>query len=309
MQHETPILILGFNRPESLKKVFKSLAKFEPKNLLVAIDGPRTNSQADMEKVLASQNAISEINWNCNIETRFREKNLGIQFAVPDAVTWAIEKYGRAIVIEDDLLPGPQFYSYMSRALDKFQDDLDVGHISGYNLAPSQYISSPTNLFRKSKFPESFAWATWERSWKHYDGKVNFDSLSNQKFTSIEKKAWTLYFQMAEKNLISTWAFRWASTLWKHNLYCVSPNVNISTYVGFESGTHTFRKPRYSELKIESTEGLKAESLPDLDSLADNWISEKIFRSNFIGILDLYLSKGILYFLKKYRTSILNFRF
>jgi hypothetical protein len=291
LDNSAPVLVIGFNRPNSLEKVFNSLASSKPSRVLVAIDGPRKNIESDLPKVLKAQNTVSNINWNCRIETRFRTQNLGIRKGIPDAVSWAIEKYGRVIVIEDDLIPGPSFIDFMQNSLNRFEKNLRIGHISGYNLVPKKFITNPENLYRKSKFPESFGWGTWDRAWKFYTDEIEIESIDRQSFTKFEKYSWTKYFQMASADQISTWAFRWVAALWKNDLLCISPNRNISTYVGQINGTHTKRRPRYSEMKVEEINSLSIGEDTPLDKIADEWISKTIFKSSLIGNVDLRISQ------------------
>jgi len=291
------VLILGFNRPELIKKVIKALGNSKPELVLVAVDGPRTNVNLDKEKVKEVQEAIELINWKTKIETRFRKENLGIRKAVPDAVSWAIEKYGRVIVLEDDAIPSLDFVDYMNFALEKFASDTSVGHLSGYNQVPQGEISNNNLLFRKSMYPESYAWATWQRAWDLYE-----DQLIGKPEEILEKQfsrlVWKNYFKMAEKDLLSTWAFRWIASLWRHQLLSVSPNINLVEYVGQIDGTHTRTRPRAPEQPIGSIITQNPYGLIELDLKADAWTSDIIFRENLYGLIEGKLSKFILRIMK-----------
>jgi hypothetical protein len=299
LDNSAPVLVLGFNRPESLEQVFRSLSNSKPSRVLVAIDGPRDGVAADFSKVLAAQESILKIDWKCKIETRFRKQNLGIRKGIPDAVSWAIDKYGHTIVIEDDLIPGPDFYEYMQNSLEKFESDLSVGHLSGYNLVPKRFITNQNSIYRKSIYPMSYAWGTWSRAWKNYSDEIDFKSLDLQELSYLEKSVWKKYFEMSERDLVSTWAFRWISSLWNNSLYCVSPNRNISNYIGNENGTHTRRKPKYSELEVESIENLESTPIHRLDHFADEWTSRTLYKSSFLGNIDVRLNLLALNIIKK----------
>jgi hypothetical protein len=296
--NESPILVLGFNRPEFTRLVFESLAKEKPKHILFAVDGPRLGVQNEIEKVKDVQNSISKIDWNCTIETRFRPYNLGLKTAVVDAVSWAISKYGQVVVLEDDAIPGPQFCLYMNNAMEKFKGDETVGHISGYNQVPMESLSEKNSLYRRSIYPESYAWGTWDRAWSLYEDDLSHVPLDG--FESIfSKLVWQQYFGLARSELISTWAFRWIASLWRNNLDCVTPNVNLVNYVGHSGGTHTRSIPSAPEQKIGSIENLSQILGSKIDVKADNWTSSNIFRENFPGLVRLLIARGILNFEKK----------
>lgn len=282
-----PLLILAFNRPHHVKKLIDSLRPHAPQKVLVGVDGPRPNNKDDAEKVSQVLEQIGKIDWTSDIELRVRENNLGLRFAVADAVTWAIEKYGEVIVVEDDVEIGPDFLNFMSAMLDKFRDDKRIGHISGYNLVPKNFISEPANQIRLSRIPESYAWGTWERSWKLYASRShNFPSfnklselLSSWKFALV----WSMNFFDARKENLNTWAYRWVATLWDNELLCVSPNVNLLKYTGNDLGTHVRSKPRYQEIPIEPL-GKLLEN-PSLDAVADLWIQETVFMGTLKGLI------------------------
>jgi hypothetical protein len=283
-----PLLILAFNRPLHIKGLIDSLRPHQPQKILVAIDGPRKNNQKDSEKIAQVLEEINRIDWTADIELRVRDKNLGLRFAVADAVTWAIEKHGEIIVVEDDIKVGPEFFTFMSEMLDTYRDDESVGHISGYNLVPESLLQNPESKARFSIIPESYAWATWERAWGMYE--PNLVSTSKTSVSSLKAKlgslssalVWKINFHDAKAENISTWAYRWVSALWENELFCISPNRNLISYTGHLEGTHTRLGIKNDEPKLASLVALDGKIR--LDVKADQWIQSKIFRSTPFGL-------------------------
>ena len=74
--------------------------------------------------------------------------------------------------------------------------------------------------------------------------------------------------------------------MWEHQLLMVSPNRNISTYEGNLCGTHTRRKPKWSELKIGQLPQRNSQEVLSLDRGADRWLSKNVFRAKPIGVLE-----------------------
>jgi hypothetical protein len=302
--NEPPLLILGFNRPEFIKKVFRALEFSKPRRILFAVDGPRENLPSENLKVLEVQNSIELIKWNSEIHTRFRSQNLGLKNSVVDAVSWAISTFGRVIVLEDDAVPGPQFLNYMTKSLDVFEKDSRVGHVSGYNCVPPGVITKDSESIRLSKYPESYAWGTWERAWNFYDDEISLKNLGDLIPSRISQLTWKEYFYQAQNGLISTWAFRWIHALWTNNLICISPNTNLVKYIGHENGTHTRSKPRYKELDVEVLKHVKILELPHLDISADNWLKKNVFRETLLGLIDLKIKTFALKGIKLVRKLI-----
>ncbi len=289
---DIPILLIAFNRPENVKRVIESLALIKPKRLLFAVDGPRAGNASDQVKVANVQNAIANLNWTTSVETYFRKENLGIRRGIPDAVSWAISKYGKVIVLEDDAVPGPEFHAYMSARLNQFEHNEKIGHISGYNQVPKSSLTNPENMFRGSIYPESYAWGTWERAWKFYSDDINYNPRFQYRNHASEM-VWESYFNLARKDYISTWAFRWVASLWRNEMTCISPNRNLIEYIGQTGGTHTFRKPRAGEQPIELLRHQTDTNDISVDKKADDWIAHTLFKENLIGVFDLKVSTQI----------------
>lgn len=302
-----PLLILAFNRPNHVKRLIDSLRPYKPQKILIGIDGPRKNNQQDRKKISRVLIELKKIDWTTDVDYRIRETNLGLRFAVADAVTWAIEKYGEVIVVEDDIEVGPEFLSFMTDMLDAFRDDGSIGHISGYNLVPTNLLKNPNDKFRYSIVPESYAWATWSRAWELFDPSLSWSKSVSTRALKVKTgtfwaaASWKINFLDARKERINTWAYRWVATLWANDLRCISPNRNLIKYTGQDEGTHTFLPTRHKELSIDS---LAALSTPETgtSSLAkeDEWILKTIFHGSIAGVvfriltsLALSLSKRI----------------
>jgi len=301
-----PVLLLAYNRPEKLSQLIQRIRVLRPSVLLVSVDGPKISKPGDKDLVLATQKVIQSIDWDVKIETRFRAENIGLRLAVQDSVNWAISQYGKVIVIEDDAVPGPQLLDFFNFNLQKFSDDQKVMHVSGYNVVPPQNLLSETGS-RFSRYPESFAWATWERAWKHYDENLTWGLESSvrdiAKITGSTTSAlrWKLNFHDAAAGRIGSWAYRWISSMWSQNGTTVAPNRNLLSYSGFDEGTHTVRSPRWKDLPIENLSFSENDNLTITDLEADNWTGSSVFRENPSGIIDGVASSIVLEIRKQWR--------
>jgi hypothetical protein len=298
---ETPLLVLGFNRPENTIKLFNSLRLIKPKILLFAVDGPRSTNQTDLLNIKKVQQSLEIVDWNSKILTRFRDSNLGIRVAIPDAVNWAISRYGRVVVIEDDVIPGPDFLNYMKKNLDDFSSEKKIGNISGYSCVPQEFITNRGALSRMSKYPSSYAWGTWDRAWRFYQDDISDidDVIESMMFDLVSKISWKVNFSIVKSELVSTWAYRWLASLWRNNLSSISPNVNLVEYIGQTNGTHTRRKPRWNELKVSPLSGFDSTSKLISDPLAEKWLGETVYKQSKLGLLDSFVSKAALKILKR----------
>ena len=295
MTAHPPVLLLGFNRPEKMAQLITALSVTKPNQVLIAVDGPRAHNSKDADLVRLTQDTASLITWPATVDTRFRKENLGLRTAVVDAVTWATSEYGAVIVIEDDCIPGPDFVPFATNMLKRFKDEPRIGHINGYNLVAPENLSSPGSPIRLTRYPESYAWATWERAWKNYDNDLTWASqctlqeLKKITHSYLGALRWKINFADAKSERIQTWAYRWLASMWKNNLSIIAPSANLVRYDGHEDGTHTRRTARWTELPVtKQGQDAQQESVDLLlhDEKADRWIAQHVFRENALGICE-----------------------
>ena len=73
--------------------------------------------EGDEAKCEAARAVIKNIDWECTIETLFREKNKSTKFAVPEALDWFFSKVEEGIILEDDCVPVDGFRDQMAAAI------------------------------------------------------------------------------------------------------------------------------------------------------------------------------------------------
>lgn len=287
----TPLLILAYNRPEKVRGLIDSLRASAPPIVMVVVDGPKDGDAGDADAVRRTRDAVAGIDWDAEVRTRFRPVNVGLRRSVVDAVSWAVAEYGQVAVVEEDVVPGPDFLPYVEHMLDRFRSDERVMHISGYNVVPADMISS-TAPNRLTAYPESIAWATWDRAWTHYDDDLTWldqrrvrevTEITGSRFATMR---WTLNLADARAGRISTWAYRWVASIWSQRGLVVSPNVNLVTYVGYEGGTHTATRASWNEQPLY--DGPRSALFDDapivIDPRAEAWTNRVVFRGTPIGV-------------------------
>ena len=118
-----PIILFVYNRPEHTKKTLESLKINElasESSLFIFSDGSKNEN--DKKSVDEVRKYISTISGFKEIKIILREKNLGLADSVISGVTEVIEKYGKAIVLEDDIVTSKYFLKFMNEALDFYED-------------------------------------------------------------------------------------------------------------------------------------------------------------------------------------------
>lgn len=168
---DVPVLILFFNRPEQLSKVFEQVRCARPTRLFLYQDGPR--GERDMEGIEACRKVVEEIDWECEVHTLFQEKNYGCDPSEYLSQKWAFSHVDKCIVLEDDDVPDPTFFPFCKELLDRYENDTRVTMISGFN-----HEEHTTDVGNASYFFTSnhsiWGWASWRRVIDQWDEHYTF---------------------------------------------------------------------------------------------------------------------------------------
>lgn len=280
---KVPIVLLVFNRPEVVARVFKEIREIQPQILFIVADGPRN----ELEKSLCGQaRAVTEqIDWDCEVYRNYSESNLGCRKRVSSGITWAFEQVDEAIILEDDCIPHPSFFDYCQTLLDYYRNDERIMSISGDNFQNGQWRGDGSYYF--SHYPHCWGWATWKRAWQKYDDDLALweplkaSGLLSSLFNNpAEARYWTSTFdQLMMTGKPDSWAYRWAYSCWTNSGLTVLPNINLVSNIGFGTdSTHTRQKTHaQANLPTSSILEIKHPSFVVRDIFADNYTFKTVF--------------------------------
>ena len=237
-----PITLFVYNRPEHTRRTVEALKQnrlAKESNLIIFSDSPR--SQAQAEQVGEVRAYIRQIEGFNSVTVIEREINLGLARSIIDGVTTIVGKYGRIIVIEDDMVTSPYFLAYMNEALEKYKDDDRVVSIHGYVYPVTQAL--PEAFFLPGA--DCWGWATWSRGWACFnsDGQFLLDELKRRKLThGFDFNGAYGYSKMLEeqiKGINDSWAVRWYASAFLAGKLTLYPGCSLVHNIGNDSsGTH-----------------------------------------------------------------------
>ena len=237
-----PIILFVYNRLWHTQQTIEALQKNKfasESELFVYADGAKNEKAND--QVLQVRDYIKEVGGFKKVTIIERDKNWGLANSIIDGVTQTVKKFGKVIVLEDDLVTSPFFLRYMNDALEFYKDEHKVMHISGWNYP----IESPTNndvfLYRTM---DCWGWATWADSWNYFEKDT--DKLVS-KFTKKDIQNFNLdglndvWIQVVlnKYNQINTWAVYWYASIFSRQGLCLNPVKSFVKNIGHDgSGTH-----------------------------------------------------------------------
>jgi hypothetical protein len=286
------VLLLAFNRPDRLRRVVDALRPDAPPRVYLAVDGPRPEVESDRERTRLTQAVADEIDWQCEVRTLFREENLGCGRAVSSGITWFFTHEESGVILEDDLIPGPDFLRYCDVMLDRYRNDPRVFAVSGCNLVPPNEIRAPGS-YRFSGITHIWGWATWRRAWQGYQ----FDLAGWPSRLPVSRLLrvvgwhpaqaafWAAAFELVRRGHLDTWDHQFILTAMEHRGLTISPRVNLVENAGFDSdATHAQDRPGYLR-PVEPLTWPLVDSPIARDVHADNWEYRKVFEATALGLV------------------------
>jgi len=243
MGSPAPIVVFAYRRPEHLRRTLQSLiqcAGFEASPVIVYGDGPK--NEEDRPRIEATRQVARDLLGN-RAEYRFSDVNLGLSQSVIRGVTEVTDRFGRVIVLEDDIAVAPEFLAYMNSALDRYAGDSSVFQVSGYMFDVPEFADRSQALFLP--LTVSWGWATWKRAWNCFDpAAAGWDALRRDRalrrrfnLENAYDYATMLERQMAGQS--DSWAVRWYWSVFQARGLVLFPPVSLTSNIGMDgSGTH-----------------------------------------------------------------------
>jgi hypothetical protein len=237
-----PIVLFIYNRPWHTRKTIEALLKnelAEQSALFIYSDGPKKAEYLD--KVYEVREYIHTITGFSSVSIIERERNLGLALSIITGVTEIVNRFGKIIVLEDDMVTSSYFLRYMNEALEMYDKEEKVISIHGYMYPVTAQL--PETFFIKGA--DCWGWGTWKRGWDLFeaDGTKLLKELKSRKLKKRFDFNGTYHFTKMLKEQISgkidSWAIRWyASALLKDGL-TLYPGKSLVQNIGTDnSGIH-----------------------------------------------------------------------
>ena len=236
----SPVLFIIFNRKDMAEQSFETIRKVKPSRLYIAADGPRDWVSGEKERCIDTRNIIKKIDWNCEVKTLFQEKNLGCQKGVITAINWFFEHEEEGIILEDDIIPKPEFFEFVDLMLDRYREYSNIKAVLGFNQF-GQEISSNSYFYSRGFY--AWGWATWRTRWKDYREYVTTNEIVNDKslleiYDKSMLKAINFNLKLVNHGLLDTWDYQMIHMIVTQKGYTIVPFANLTSNIGAD-GAHS----------------------------------------------------------------------
>lgn len=235
---ETPILVLGFNRPDKILQLLERLRSLGARNVYVSLDGPRNLEE---QAICAESRRVAlQFSVHFNLFLVSRSKNLGCCLGVVAGLDWFFEQVDFGIIIEDDCFPEEDMLIELEKKISMVGRDTGIGMLTAHN--PFQVWNSPI-------LSEHFliqGWATNSSVWREV--RNSYFKMTSPQFSRKKRKGrnysesifWWANSTRARLGGIDTWDGIFADRMWRLGYKTLVPESNLVLNFGFDDrATHT----------------------------------------------------------------------
>lgn len=233
-----PIVLFAYLRIDTLQAVINSLQKNElvsETDLYIFCDGVKTDEQRKKQQPLID--LIYDVKGFKSVTVNVSTINRGLDPSIIMGVSEIVNKYGKVIVLEDDVIVAPNFLLYMNQCLDEFEPDLRIMSISGWGIdidVPQGYPYD-VYLFGRSS---SWGWATWRDRWNAIDWQIkdwSDFSKNKERIKQFNRRGGSDMFSMLKEcmNGGNMWDIRFCYNMFVKNMYSIIPIISKTENIGY----------------------------------------------------------------------------
>lgn len=255
----SPIAVFIYKRAAHLEATLKSLKGcdgYADSKVIIFADGPKARHEQD---AVNAARRVAHEQLGPGAEYHFSDTNIGLGSSIIRGVSDVVGRFGRAVVVEDDLELAPHFLTFMNAALARYEDRAEVFQVAGHMFATPEFAARDSALFLP--FTTTWGWATWSRAWAQFDPlATGWESLQNDRALRARFNLGGAYdySTMLERQMAGSrdsWGIRWYWSVFRNaGLVCFPPHSMVRNAGIDGSGTHGRGILRGFRRSIESLE-------------------------------------------------------
>lgn len=267
-----PVVVFGYNRVDMLQNLLESLEKnanVEKMDLFIFIDIPDAKNVRDKKyskDVIEYVNEYEKQSQFKRVIVEIAKEHKGLADSIISGVTKVISKYGKVIVLEDDLVVSNDFLDYMQRGLEFYKYHHKIWSIGAHCFEVKGLDRYKGDVFLLPRV-ESWGWATWKNRWDRTDWNVTtyprfkYNLFKRALFNIGGNDLSKMLDSQMENSEYNSWAIRWGYQQFLEGRYTVFPkesrvkncgNDNRSTHGGYISTQplkKSYKKCKFVELR------------------------------------------------------------
>ncbi len=264
MNKYAPILVMVYDRLDSLKKCIESLKKCEESiESILYISSDAFYKHQDEKKIDAVRFYIQSITGFKKVVPIIHHENKGLNGSYNFAIDLIFKENDTFVFLEDDIVVAPDFLKFMNHGLEFYQNDSKIISISGFSH--SVFFDVDSSL--KSEVYFTNRWCPWGfASWK--DRILNIpvlalgtlkDDLNEKAFVKKLDEIGIDLFTAFQRKLYQKQSlvldYRYVHHMIKNDLYTVTPYSTKTFNIGNDGqGTRTRKNLQFTEFNTNKLE-------------------------------------------------------
>lgn len=248
MTNLAPVVLFVYNRTDHVRKTVEALLNnelVEDTDLIVYADGPKEGAtEQTKQQIQAVREYVSSVSGFKSIELHFAEKNIGCADSIIQGVTETVNRFGKVIVVEDDIVTNRFFLRFMNEGLRFYEKDKRIFTLGATSIGITLPENYKYDVYLSCR-SVSWGWATWSDRWALADWNIEqYDIIKHPNWwrvKSFNRGGEDLYdmLLMQLHGEIDAWDIRWEYCIQQHHGYTVVPVKSFASNCGMDnSGTH-----------------------------------------------------------------------
>jgi hypothetical protein len=275
------VLILAYQRSESLAQIMNICEKNGIKRIYVSLDVPKIRTFAAEDKTKHIKKLIEEFgkNFHGDIFVRTSGTNLGCGVAVLSGCDWIFRREEYAIILEDDCIPTDDFFTFAIENLPTLKFSQDIAAVCGSQFYPGNLEQ---NSVYEIKYPIFWGWATSQEKWSSISERLNLLLAGEKLDLSSLKLEESIYWQAGCRRVldgfVDTWDTLISAIFLENGLKVISPSSLLVQNIGNdEVATHTSDGSDLHKIKVGRYFKDSNLSLNQIHEI-DEWMRTKLYR-------------------------------
>jgi len=266
MKVYAPVLVMVYDRLDSLKKCIQSLQNCEEaKDSVLYISSDAAYKSQDDEKIEAVRKYIQTITGFQRVIPITPKENRGLNGAYNAAIDLIFKEHDTFIFLEDDIIVAPNFLKFINEGLKFYKEEPKVMSISGF----SHSVFFKVNDSAKEEVYFTQRWCPWGfGSWKDKMLKVHALSLEElsqdmenkgfvKKLDGIGVDLYTAFQRKLYKQEPLVLDYRYVHYMVKNDLYTATPYTTKTFNIGNDGqGTRTKKNEKYTSFDLGSLKNI-----------------------------------------------------
>ena len=239
---KAPVVMIGYTRVDTMLQALRRLSLcngVDDRDLYLVLDAPaHEGHRAASNRMLAAAEEFRDKHLP-NLKVTRRSENYGVPRNQIESVTEVINRYGRVIFFEDDVLVSKTFLEFQDEALEVFKDDKRIFCVNGYYPAffPEQLKRPKTDVYVA---PRLSAWGVglWADRWNLVDFEIRsfFEEIKDARLMAeVYRRGHDIYGMLAAvcRGKLKTWDAQCTYLMAKKGMYAVGPRYRLTKNIGF----------------------------------------------------------------------------